>query len=144
VPKIREETTVDAPIHDVYSVVADVETYPDFLPGVRRVRRDGDNIQMTVQAGPLELTWTHQATFVEDKEIILKLVQGPFRKLDGLWTFRDAGGKTEVRYVTDWELSLTVPGATFFVTKALSSQMADTMKAFKKRIETSKKKESAG
>lgn len=142
-PRIREETVVNAPIHDVYRVVADVETYPDFLPGVRRVRRDGDRIQMTVQAGPLELTWTHQATFVEDKEISLKLVQGPFRKLDGLWTFQDLGGKTAVRYVTDWELSLTVPGATFFVSKALSSQMGDTMKAFKKRIEAMGNRESA-
>jgi ribosome-associated toxin RatA of RatAB toxin-antitoxin module len=126
---------VDAPIHDVYTVVADVESYPGFLPGVRRVRRNGDLVEMTVQAGPLELTWTHRATFVEDEKIVLKLVQGPFKKLDGLWSFEDLGGKTAVRYLTDWDLSLTVPGATYFVQRALTANVGQTMSAFKRRIE---------
>lgn len=134
-PKLVQDAVIAAPIHDVYKVVADVEAYPEFLPGVRRVRRDGDRIEMTVQAGPLELTWTHQATFAPDSRITLRLIQGPFKKLDGLWTFEENEGGTAVRNVTDWELSLTVPGATFLVSKALSANMGDTMKAFRKRIE---------
>ncbi|MFN8535199.1 MAG: SRPBCC family protein [Dehalococcoidia bacterium] len=133
-PELFEEVILKAPVEDVYPVVADVERYPEFLPDVRLVRRQGDLVEMTVQAGPLELTWVHEVTMIENREIRLKLVRGPFRQLDGIWTFSETPEGTHVSYRTIWELDLPVPGAGFVVSRALKANVEGTMRAFVARI----------
>ncbi|GIW07057.1 MAG: ubiquinone-binding protein [Dehalococcoidia bacterium] len=133
-PELVEEVVLTAPVEDVYQVVADVERYPDFLPDVKAVRRQGDLIEMTVQAGPLELTWVHRADFVENREIRLTLVRGPFRRLDGRWTFTPVEDGTHVTYRTVWELDLPLPGAGFVVSRALKANVEGTVRAFVNRI----------
>jgi len=134
-PELREQVVVAAPVEQVYRVVADVDAYPRFLPGVRAVRRQGDLVEMTVQVGPLELTWTHRAEFEENRAIRLRLVQGPFRRLDGCWTFTPTPEGTLATYHTIWELDLPIPGARLAVSQALKANLQRTIRAFAERIQ---------
>ncbi|MCS6802981.1 MAG: SRPBCC family protein [Chloroflexota bacterium] len=133
-PELYQEVIVTAPVDEVYPVVAEVEKYPEFLPDVKTVRREGDLVEMTVQAGPLELTWVHHATFVDNREIRLTLVRGPFRRLDGCWTFTPVEGGTRVSYRTVWDLDLPLPGASLLVARALKANIDGTIRAFARRI----------
>lgn len=133
-PEFSQVATIPAPTAEVYTVVADVERYPEFVPGVLRVVRNGDLVEMTVLAGPLELAWVHRVTFVPDKEIAMTLVRGPFKRLDGRWRFEPNGDSTLVTYHTAWELDLHLPGAGFIVSRALNANVHQTMQAFRRRI----------
>ena len=85
--RIERSVDIDAPLSLVYRVIADVAAYPQFLPGVQRVRQEGDRFEMTVRLGPLDVTWTSRAVLVPDTSIDVQLVRGPFRRMDVRWTF---------------------------------------------------------
>jgi ribosome-associated toxin RatA of RatAB toxin-antitoxin module len=65
-------------------------------------------------------------------EIALKLIDGPFRALDGYWRFIDLGGKgCKIEFSLAWEFSSRVLGA---LVGPVFSHIADTMvEAFVKR-----------
>ena len=89
---IEKTGEIEAPVETVYRVVADVESYPEFLPGVKRVARlEGDVVEMTVGLGPIDVTWTSKARMTPYESIVIDLVEGPFRQLAGEWSFEPLG-----------------------------------------------------
>jgi ribosome-associated toxin RatA of RatAB toxin-antitoxin module len=92
---------IAAPVNKVYQVVADVERYPEFLPGVREVERlEGDIVEMTVSMGLIDVSWKSKATFKPYESIVIDLVEGPFRQMDVRWGFTPEGDRTRVKYTT--------------------------------------------
>ncbi|MDM0047262.1 type II toxin-antitoxin system RatA family toxin [Variovorax dokdonensis] len=81
---------------EMYALVTDVERYPEFLPWCDRARvLESDDAGMTAEVG-LAFAGFHQAfttrnTHVPGREVHLKLVSGPFSKLDGTWRFSPVG-----------------------------------------------------
>ncbi|MCS7003242.1 MAG: SRPBCC family protein, partial [Dehalococcoidia bacterium] len=133
-PEVRVDGVMAGPPPVVYGVVADVEQYPAFVPNVRRVRLDGDIVEMTVQVGPLELVWAHRVVFDPYRAIRLRLARGPFTHMDIDWTFAPDPAGTAVTYRTQWELSLRVPGAGFIIQNALRANVEQTIRAFQQRV----------
>lgn len=132
---IEKTGEIDAPVAKVYQVVADVEKYPEFLPGVSKVvRLAGDIVEMTVSLGPIEVSWKSKAIFDPYESIVIDLVEGPFRQMDVKWEFTPQGDKTRVRYATDFELNLRVPGLSRIVAKAIAANTDATMRAFRRRV----------
>jgi coenzyme Q-binding protein COQ10 len=126
---------IGAPVEKVYQVVADVTKYPEFLPGVMQVRRLEDEIvEMTVGLGPIVVTWKSKAVFKPYESIVIDLVEGPFRQMDVRWEFTPDGGKTQVKYTTDFELRLRVPGISRIAAQAIEANTDATMKAFRERV----------
>ena len=126
---------IDAPVEKVYQVVADVLKYPEFLPGVIKVARlEGDIVEMTVRLGPIDVSWKSKAVFKPYESIIIDLVEGPFRQMDVRWEFTPQGEKTVVKYVTDFQLYLRVPGVSRIAAKAIEANTDATMKAFRRRV----------
>jgi ribosome-associated toxin RatA of RatAB toxin-antitoxin module len=132
---IEKTGEIDAPLAKVYQVVADVERYPEFLPGVDKVTRlEGDLVEMTVRMGPVDVTWTSRAELKPYESIVIELVKGPFRQMDVRWEFTPQGDRTLVRYVTDFELSLPVPGIRRIAARAIKANADLTMRAFRQRV----------
>lgn len=76
----------------MFALVEDVERYPEFLPGVvdASLQQSSD----TQQLGTLEMEragirerFTTRNTLVRPGRIGMQLVDGPFRTLEGEWTF---------------------------------------------------------
>ena len=132
--RIEKTGVIDAPLEKVYQVVADVIRYPEFLPGVQEVTQDGDLFEMTVSLGPIEVTWTSRAVFEPYESIETRLVEGPFRHMDVRWEFIPHGDQTQVRYTTDFELYLRLPGIGRIVAKAIEVNTESTMQAFRRRV----------
>jgi ribosome-associated toxin RatA of RatAB toxin-antitoxin module len=77
---------------DLYSLVEDVEAYPDFLPwcaAAQVISRDGPSAVVTlhIQYRGLRQRFTTRNTFAAGERIAMSLVDGPFRSLDGEWRF---------------------------------------------------------
>ena len=81
----------------MYQLVADVPSYPQFLPWCRAVQVDDPQQQsvrasLTIAKGPLRKSFTTQNQMFPEHRIEIVLVDGPFRHLNGCWTFEDLGG----------------------------------------------------
>jgi ribosome-associated toxin RatA of RatAB toxin-antitoxin module len=135
--RIERSVDIDAPLSLVYRVIADVAAYPQFLPGVQRVRQEGDRFEMTVRLGPLDVTWTSRAILVPDTSIDVQLVRGPFRRMDVRWTFEEREGQTRVHHVTEFELDLPLPGVRGLVARAIAANVEATVHAFHRRVRSS-------
>ncbi|MCP4540190.1 MAG: hypothetical protein GY832_23880 [Chloroflexi bacterium] len=131
---IEKEGEIAAPIEKVYQVVADVDKYSEFLPGVKQVTLDGDIVEMTVGLGPTDVSWKSQAVMELNESIVINLVEGPFKQMDVKWEFSSVGDKTIVKNTTDFELDLRIPGIGKIAAKALEANTNVTIKAFRDRI----------
>ncbi|EAU54041.1 type II toxin-antitoxin system RatA family toxin [Mariprofundus ferrooxydans] len=92
-----EETRVlRCTVDKMFAVVMDIEAYPDFLPWVA-----GASV-LTSQDGELtaelvaDLAGTHHKfrtidRYITNKLVEIRLLDGPFRFLESIWTFEQVG-----------------------------------------------------
>jgi len=78
--------------HEIYRLVTDVEKYPEFLPWCERVEvlsRDeqGPTARLHLAYSGIRHTFTTKNVQIADESVHIKLVDGPFSLLDGLWRF---------------------------------------------------------
>ena len=81
---------------EMFALVTDVASYPQFLPWCDKAEVvDNDGHGMTARVGislaGLSQSFTTRNTHVKDRKVTLKLVDGPFSKLDGHWDFTPLG-----------------------------------------------------
>jgi ribosome-associated toxin RatA of RatAB toxin-antitoxin module len=99
----------------MYRLVADVPSYPRFLPwcaGARILQREAEDCGTQVVLAEMNLAWgpiRYRLRTRNDnrypESIRMKLVDGPLRELDGIWRFkpRESGGcevKLDLSFVT--------------------------------------------
>ena len=91
-PQISRTALVPFSAEQMYQLVNDVKSYPDFLPGCTgsRVLEFGPT-QMTaagdVSKAGISKTFTTRNTLTSNQSILMSLVDGPFKKLIGGWKF---------------------------------------------------------
>ncbi|MDQ8039518.1 MAG: type II toxin-antitoxin system RatA family toxin [Rickettsiella sp.] len=91
-PIIQESLEVPYNVGKMYDLVNNIEAYSEFLPGCTEskiVSRDEDNIQakLTLSGGGFSKSFTTSNRLQKNKMIEISLVNGPFRQLEGFWTF---------------------------------------------------------
>jgi coenzyme Q-binding protein COQ10 len=100
-PTFRTSRRVQHAAVEMFDLVADVEGYPDFLPlcqGLKvRKRTDlGDGREqlvadMSIGYKAIRETFVSRVTLDRPKlEIAVEYVDGPFRRMENRWTFRDS------------------------------------------------------
>lgn len=85
---------------EMYALVTDIEHYPQFLPWCDRARvLSTDASGMTAEIGiafsGIHKTFTTRNEHIPGQQVTLKLVNGPFSKLDGVWNFLPLGDGTQ-------------------------------------------------
>jgi ribosome-associated toxin RatA of RatAB toxin-antitoxin module len=80
----------------VYQLVEDVERYPEFVPGCTEatvLERSGRELvaRLAVRRGPLRTEFTTRNSLEPGRSMHMDLVDGPFRMLEGDWTFTPVG-----------------------------------------------------
>jgi ribosome-associated toxin RatA of RatAB toxin-antitoxin module len=76
----------------MFALVEDIERYPEFVPWVSRaelISRDENEVvgRLEMHRGGLRERFTTRNLLNPTREITLTLVDGPFRTLEGQWTF---------------------------------------------------------
>lgn len=94
----------------MFDLVADFERYPDFLPFCQRAvaKYLPDNqIQGTlfINKGPFKKSFTTHNTLIKPDKIIIELVDGPFKKLQGEWRFDEIDNQCKVTLDLSFDMS---------------------------------------
>ncbi len=95
----------------MYRLVADVPKYPQFLPWCRAahlLHTDDHCVRasLTIAKGPLHKSFTTRNRLFPEQRIEIALVDGPFRHLNGCWSFDDLGGEgARVTLDMDFEIA---------------------------------------
>ena len=96
--KINRSALLPYSVHALYDMVNDVLSYPEFLPWCSATRiLESSDVQMraelTVAKAGLSHRFTTQNRMIPGERIEIQLVQGPFRHLQGVWTFQTLNDK---------------------------------------------------
>ena len=81
---------------EMFSLVTDVARYPEFLPwcdhtSVLATDESGMNAEIGISFGGIRQTFRTRNEHVPDREVRIKLVEGPFSHLEGDWKFVPLG-----------------------------------------------------
>ncbi len=92
----------------LFSLVADIERYPEFLPwcvGVRITNRDENVLRADLMVGfrMVREKFTSQVTLSAPNRIDVVYLDGPFRYLNNHWIFEPKDGGCEIDFFIDFE-----------------------------------------
>jgi len=81
---------------EMFNLVTDVGHYPEFLPWCDHSRvltedEHGMRAEIGISFSGIRQTFITQNTHVPGRQVLLKLVEGPFSNLDGQWSFTPLG-----------------------------------------------------
>ncbi len=93
--KINKQEQVVYSAHQMFSLVCDIESYPEFLPwcinaNIIESQDTFTEASLSIAIGKLKQTFTTANTLKTDTSITMKLIEGPFNDLHGNWQFLES------------------------------------------------------
>jgi coenzyme Q-binding protein COQ10 len=117
-PTHTEKRIMPYTAKQMYDLVADVETYPDFLPwcAATRIRKVTKDSHKTIIEADLIIAFKvfrerfgSRVTLKDEKfSIDVEYLDGPFKYLNNHWIFRDVDGGCEADFFVDFEFKSRV------------------------------------
>jgi len=95
-PSYEDTRTLACPAAHVFKVVMDIPAYPEFLPWVAdaRILTRLDNeltAELVADFKGLRQSFRTVDRFVPGKLVEIRLLEGPFRFLESVWSFEESG-----------------------------------------------------
>ena len=89
---INRSALVPYSAEDMFDLVDDIETYPQFLPWCKSTTifvRDGSNVEASIEMAKagINKSFTTRNVSTDKRVIEMRLVEGPFQSLEGRWSF---------------------------------------------------------
>ncbi|MBF0165790.1 MAG: type II toxin-antitoxin system RatA family toxin [Alphaproteobacteria bacterium] len=96
-------TLVQFTPEQMYSLVVDMDRYPEFIPWIVKSRKydereDRFMSEMTFAFKGLRETFYTEDRIVPNERIAIHLVSGPFRDLESEWRFLPVDGGTQIEF----------------------------------------------
>lgn len=136
-PQISRHAIVPCTSEQIYKLVSDIHSYPEFLPwchGASVTEVDEHTIvaKLKIRQSNINLSFATTNRNTPNESIRMELADGPFKQLHGLWTFTPLGDSgCNVSLKLDFEVSNSLHRfATEKLFKKISSTLVD---AFAKR-----------
>ncbi|OGT81547.1 MAG: ubiquinone-binding protein [Gammaproteobacteria bacterium RIFCSPLOWO2_02_FULL_61_13] len=107
--QVRRTAIVQFSADQMYALVNDIDAYPEFLPwcsDARVLSRQDDTLTASVSMalGRIRHTFTTANTMQPGRQIAVRLLSGPFRRLEGSWNLTPAGDHAcEIRLEMQFE-----------------------------------------
>ena len=94
---------------EMFSLVVDVARYPEFLPwcdhaGVLAQDEHGMKAEIGISFSGIRQVFKTRNEHVPGRQVSMKLVEGPFSRLDGQWKFTPLGGDQQRACKVELEL----------------------------------------
>jgi ribosome-associated toxin RatA of RatAB toxin-antitoxin module len=118
----------------MFALVADIERYPEFVPSVvgARVLKREENVivgQLEMERAGIREKFTTRNQLEAPSRMTLELVDGPFRLLDGEWTFVPLADRgTKIRLSLRFEF--TNPVTAMLLSRSFEKSCAEMVDAF--------------
>ncbi len=129
---VRRSAQVRYSASQMFALVDDIASYPEFLYWCQRAtiqRRTKDLVEATLEVGlgGVHKKFSTRNRLDQPRRIEIELLKGPFRSLEGAWTFNDHDdGGSEVSLALDFEVANTPLNMIFAVLfeEVIRSQIA--------------------
>jgi ribosome-associated toxin RatA of RatAB toxin-antitoxin module len=111
-PIIHRNTLVPYTVSQMYDLVNHIETYPEFLPWCKAshiLSRNDDEVRarLVLAHGGLEKSFETCNRLQINKMIEIRLLNGPFRSLEGFWRFEQGADANTCRVSLDLEFEFS-------------------------------------
>lgn len=123
--------------HLLYEIVADVKSYPDFLPWLKTANVYSKTAEyfeadLIISFGPLEKQYCSEVCLTDNSIKTTAKPDGLFKHLTSLWTFKVIDQhQTEIEFTIDFQLSSPILQLT--VGKFLEEATKTMIQAFEER-----------
>ena len=113
-PRISRTADIPFAAPDMFRLVADIERYPRFLPWCRSATVHARTptvvtASLEVARGPFRKSFTTRSRMVGAERIDIELVEGPFSRFDGCWSFDETTAQScKVGFEMRFEISSRV------------------------------------
>jgi len=103
----------------MFDLVNDVARYPEFLPWCvgARVEESSQTERLAtvkITRGALRTEFTTRNTLERDARILMQLIEGPFRRLEGVWRFDAIGERgSRIHFRVEFEFKNLLTAAAF-------------------------------
>ncbi len=111
-PKVCKNLLVPFTSQQMYSLVNNIEAYPEFLPwciGTKVHERSSNQVKATLDLGkgPIKHSITTLNTMRPFDEILMQYVAGPFKQCVGKWQFmqQNSGDSCQVIFEMQYEFN---------------------------------------
>ena len=136
--RIVRSAIVECAASEVFSLVDDIESYPEFVPWCLRAtvhQRTGDHARATLEIGyrGLRHSITTENMNKPVESIDMRMLKGPFRKFSSGWRFRSLGElAANIEFHMEYEFASAALGR---ILDPLFDNLANTMvDVFSQRI----------
>jgi ribosome-associated toxin RatA of RatAB toxin-antitoxin module len=127
---VQRSALVPHTTEEMYQLVNSIEDYPKFIPWCHATEvhsRDEDEIRATLhfEGGGFRKSFTTCNRLQKNKMIEIRLINGPFRNLEGFWRFDEQSDNScLIMLDLEFELSSRLFGLAF---GAVFNQVANTL-----------------
>lgn len=133
---------INASQEKVFDVISDFESYPEFLPEMKKVKVEKAGKKEITAAFTLnlikEINYRLKLKLTKPTSVSWKLIDGNLMsENNGSWKLKKISArKTEAQYKIEVKFGTLVPG--FISTMLVGSSLPKMLEAFKERIENTK------
>ena len=128
--RIEKTALVKFSAQQMFDLVNDIESYPQFLPWCsqsRIIKREGNIVEaeLSISKGGFQKSFSTRNELDMGKEINVSLIDGPFSHLAGIWQFQPLReDASKILFNLDFELSGRLASLAF---GAVFNQICNTM-----------------
>ncbi len=135
--EINRHALVPYTAAQMFALVDDIETYPEFLPWCTRthvISRDQDEVRATIALSKSGVSkeFTTCNRIQQNKMIEISLLEGPFKHLQGFWRF-DPLGDEGCKISLDMEFEFASKMMSVVLGPVFSQIASSLVEAFEKR-----------
>ena len=135
--EINRHALVPYTAAQMFALVDDIETYPEFLPWCTRthvISRDQDEVRATIALSKSGVSkeFTTCNRIQQNKMIEIHLLEGPFKHLQGFWRF-DPLGDEGCKISLDMEFEFASKMMSMVLGPVFSQIASSLVEAFEKR-----------
>lgn len=116
---IKKSALVPYTAEQMFLLVDDIPAYAEFLPwckGAKEIQRSEQEVEASLEIAHsgVHKSFTTRNRLDKPQRIEMELVEGPFKKLHGVWTFEQLGDSgAKVSLVLEFEFSSKLLSLTF-------------------------------
>mgnify|MGYP006241866867 CR=1 FL=1 len=120
-PSFRNTKILPYTDKQLYNIIIDVESYPEFLPWckdseiISKIDENNFDAMLTIGYKALDENYTSRVKGIYLKQIESIAVTGPFKYLDSIWIFKKSGKSCQVTFTLNYEFK------SFFLAKIMGA-----------------------
>jgi ribosome-associated toxin RatA of RatAB toxin-antitoxin module len=140
--EIKRTALVTFSPEQMFDLVVDVERYHEFLPwvaGAQVHEKSERDLQasITMERAGIRQSFTTRNVMQRPEWMSLQLVDGPFKRLDGMWSFTPIGGTAGTKIVLEMAFEFANPIASMLFGRAFEQSVGELIDAFVARARSS-------